>query len=512
MHKRIWNWLKTDYNFILAVVFLCGILVRTVCLTAFPQGVNQDEAYAGYEGYALLKQGVDSHGYHNPVYFVSWGTGMNVLYSYLCMLPIKLGGLSILMVRLPQAALGCVSLFVFYLLLKEAAGRKAAVAGSFLLAVNPWHIMMSRWGLESNLAPFFLLCGMYFMIRAFNGKVRYYIAAFAAFGLSLYCYAIMWLFVPLLLFLMLLYGLWTGKVRWSRYLGVGIGLIAVLSVPLVLFLLVNNGIIGEIRTPLLSIPRMEGIRSGEFSFTGIKSKIKALALLLLWQKDGLAYNSPQVGIYYLFSMPFIAYGAGLAAVRFVKNLSKRMFEAADFLFLWGVAAGFVGCLIQSVNVNKVNCIHVPVICFGLFGLLDLVKRVRWLKYPAAAAYIGAFAVFCSSYFLKAPVSFYDGYEDALDYAVENTNEVIGVAGVRYSNLLLYSGMLPEDFMASAVYEGTYAEVKRMGRYIVNVSPAEAETLGENTLSVVPKDLEADYTSGALETVYDNGKFIVVSNR
>lgn len=504
--------MKTDYNFILALVFLGGILVRTVCLTAFPGGVNQDEAYAGYEGYALLKQGVDSHGYHNPVYFVSWGTGMNVLYSYLCMLPIKLGGLSTLMVRLPQAALGCVSLFVFYLLLKELGTRRLAMTGAFLLAVNPWHIMMSRWGLESNLAPFFLLCGMYFMVRAFKGKERYFPAAFAAYGLSLYCYAIMWLFVPLLLLLMLVYGLYTGKVRWSRYLGMGIGLLIVLGVPLVLFLLVNNCVIGEIRTPLFSIPRMEGIRSGEFSFTGMKSKMKALALLLLWQKDGLAYNSPPVGIYYLFSMPFIAYGAGLALHGFVKNLAKRRFEAADFLFFWGVAAVFVGCLIQSVNVNKINCIHFPVIYFGLFGLYDLMRRVRWLKYPAAAAYIAAFAVFCGSYFLKAPVHFYDGYEDALDYAVEETDEVIGVAGVRYSNLLLYTKMLPEDFMASAVYEGTYAEVKRMGRYILNVSPAEAETLGEEALSVIPKELEGDYTSGTLETVYDNGKFIVVSNR
>ena len=62
---------------------MTGVLLRVLYLTGYPAGVNADEAYAGYEAYALLNNGTDSHGYSYPVYFISWGNGMNVLYSYL---------------------------------------------------------------------------------------------------------------------------------------------------------------------------------------------------------------------------------------------------------------------------------------------------------------------------------------------------------------------------------------------------------------------------------------------
>ena len=100
-------------------LILLGILIRAYGIGSIPAGLNQDEAFAGYEAFSLLNYGVDSAGYRNPCYFVSWGSGMNVLESYLAIPFMKLFGPSVITLRLPQLLLSCISLFVFYLLLKE---------------------------------------------------------------------------------------------------------------------------------------------------------------------------------------------------------------------------------------------------------------------------------------------------------------------------------------------------------------------------------------------------------
>lgn len=65
------------------LIILIGILIRIADFGNTPCGFNQDEAFAGYEAFSLLNYGIDSAGYHNPCYFVSWGSGMNVLESYI---------------------------------------------------------------------------------------------------------------------------------------------------------------------------------------------------------------------------------------------------------------------------------------------------------------------------------------------------------------------------------------------------------------------------------------------
>ena len=124
--------------------------------------------YSGYEAFALLKEGMDSHGYTNPVYFISWGHGMNALYAYLSMPFIWTLGLNVVSIRLMQAILGSITLLLFYGLLKDMHEEKTAVLGILLLAINPWHIMLSRWGLEANIAPFFILAGVFFLGKGYT--------------------------------------------------------------------------------------------------------------------------------------------------------------------------------------------------------------------------------------------------------------------------------------------------------------------------------------------------------
>lgn len=73
-----------DYEKILFILIMAaGLFIRLWQFGNVPDGVNQDEAFAGYEAYSILHYGKDSFGYHMPVYLTAWGSGMNALNSYL---------------------------------------------------------------------------------------------------------------------------------------------------------------------------------------------------------------------------------------------------------------------------------------------------------------------------------------------------------------------------------------------------------------------------------------------
>ena len=95
--------------------------------------------------------GVGSAGCHRPNYGTAWGSGMNALESYLMIPFVALFGTGTAVLRLPQALMACLSLICVYDLGKHISGRRFALCAVAVLATSPWHIMMARWALESNL-------------------------------------------------------------------------------------------------------------------------------------------------------------------------------------------------------------------------------------------------------------------------------------------------------------------------------------------------------------------------
>ena len=86
-----------------ALLLILGAALRLCALGALPFGLNQDEASAGYEAFALLTAGIDRCGKSWPVLFISWGSGQNVLMSYLAIPFIALCGLNEWTLLLPNA-------------------------------------------------------------------------------------------------------------------------------------------------------------------------------------------------------------------------------------------------------------------------------------------------------------------------------------------------------------------------------------------------------------------------
>lgn len=188
------------YTILFCLILVFGSILRLAQLGKVPGGYQMDEAYGAFNAYSLFHSGIDSTGHSYPVYFESWGGGQNALNSYL-MLPFMVftgGKITPLVVRLPQAIVAILSLVAVSFLMKEMVNEAAGLWAMLLLSVCPWHIMMSRWGLESNLAPGFLLFGLTFFVYGLK-KPRLLILSALSYGLSLYCYATNCIYIPLVL-------------------------------------------------------------------------------------------------------------------------------------------------------------------------------------------------------------------------------------------------------------------------------------------------------------------------
>ena len=449
-------------------ILALGITIRLWRFGAVPEGINQDEAFAGYEAFCLLWDGMDTAGYRFPVYLTAWGSGMNALETYLMLPFLALFGLKTWVIRLPQLITGCLSLPAMYGVVRRVRDERQGLVSMLLLAVCPWHVLLSRWGLESNLAPGFLLFGLYFFLRGLE-ESRFYPLAGLFYGLSLYAYATLWPFVPLLLGLSLVYAAVHGKLRLDRHLLGGGLLLALLAAPLLLFLAVNFDRIGEIRTPFFSVPKLLYLRAGELSFQHIPENLKNLFTILRTQSDGLPWNTAGAfGLLYPLSAPFALLGL-LSLLE--RGLRHRGFDGAAFLGFQLLAGLLLGALV-SVNVNRVNLLFPPLVFLAGEGICWFCARFRVHILPLVlAAYLVCFGFFARFYFTDyrqtLHSSFAWGLEEALDAAAETEGTVYLSGDVYYPDVLFYTETDPALFRESVHYynyPAAFLRAESFGRF------------------------------------------------
>lgn len=459
-HNFKFSYLITNYNLLLILVLIIGFVVRLYHLGSLPIGLNQDEAYAGYEAYSLLNYGMDSHGYVNPVYFISWGSGMNVLYSYLTIPFLLLTGnhLTVFAIRLPQAVFSCLALIAFYFLLKKLFSNKwKALLGLFVFAVTPWHIMLSHWGLESNIAPSFLLFGLLFWIMGMENS-KFFILSALMYGLSLYAYAPLWMAVPVILLLQFSYSVYCKKFKWDKLFFLAVVLLFILALPLILFLLINNGFLPEIKTGLISIPKLLEYRGGEISLSNIQLSAYNFYNLLATQNDNLIWNStPEFGLYYKFSIVFIVIGLCSISKTAIRSIKAKSYNPRTFIFCNVLVSIIFALLISNINVNKINMIHIPLLICCVQGIIT---ASSFLKRPIYSyvifAYLVCFIAFFSFYntiynvYIQEPFQY--GVEDSVNAALSRTTSKIYInSNIFYSNVLFATKIPVTDYLATVKY-------------------------------------------------------------
>src|SRR3972149_10232950 len=178
--------MKKVYLFAIVLIAITTIFTRFTGLSQIPPHLSNDEISIAYDAYSISKTLRDEHNDFLPISFQSHGTYKAPLTIYLASIPTFLLGNSEYSVRLPSAILGSLSVFLLGFLVYELSKNKnVALITSSLLAISPWHIYTSRMVLESNVALFFVIGGLYlFFYARSRNKTSIIIVSFLFFVLS----------------------------------------------------------------------------------------------------------------------------------------------------------------------------------------------------------------------------------------------------------------------------------------------------------------------------------------
>jgi hypothetical protein len=356
-------------------VIICAFALfsRVFYFPGVPAGVNQDEAMAAINAKALLTYGSDFTGLKFPVYLPAWGSSqMNILESILMMPSVGIFGMNAFAIRLPMLLVSLASAALIYDFTGRLFGCKGtAAACAFIIAVNPWHIMLSRWGLESNLFPACLLFAFYFLYRGAVEKKPYmlYISMFV-WGVSMYAYGIAYFATPFILAVCVVYFVKNKYIGFRQVVICALVYFAV-SLPIFLMMFVNYFKLQSFMFGFMTIPyfpnavRMNDMIINSGDIVGQARNNFLYIIRNIMQYPDVPWNFiPEFGTYYIFSLPLVIYGY----IKMPKN------GVAGFIIkLWLAASFLTGIIINTAGTNQINILFMPVIILCAIGLKEIIQ-------------------------------------------------------------------------------------------------------------------------------------------
>lgn len=395
---------------LIAITSLGGFL-RFYKIGENPPSLNGDEISMAYDAYSILKTGRDQYGKFMPITFQSVGDFKNPLPIYLMTIPIKLFGLNDFSVRFQNALVGTIMIPIFFLfLIKVIKDRTIALVAAFFLSVSSWHIFYSRVEYETLIASFFVLLGIWFFMKMLEGSRMWAILSAFFFILTMYTAPAPRLFIPVFIFVLLLFNLPEMKKRWDKT-AIFVATCIILGLPLVyatLFLgagtrlsmvLISNDIefqryvLLEYFRSIADIPLL--------FFFWIKRYLNYLQPDFLFI-NGLNMTAPNtfgLGILYIFELPFLILGI----IEFIKG--RIVYKG--ILTIW-LLTGIIPDSITNNQLHAGRLLHItPVLSLvTALGAIQFFKRILTLSKTYVRIFVStAFILFVILVLIHAFLTF-----------------------------------------------------------------------------------------------------------
>jgi hypothetical protein len=474
--------MKTKIFLILIVIL--AFALRFYRLNTYP-ALNADEASNGYDAYSLIQTGMDQHGHPWPLTFQSFNDYKPGLYVYLDLPFVKLLDLNEWSVRIPGALFGTLSVLMIYFLVKELfKDKRFAYLSALFLAISPWHIQFSRGGWEVNTATFFLLTGMIFFFKTFDGpegRKKLFNLIFSSIFLvaSLYTYHAVRVIIPLLGLSIIIINGKTIYKNFKPYL-IFVVVSALLLIPLVLDLLSPGALSRVAGVGLFAdqgpLNRINEQRGEYTNINNIAAKLihnKAVNYGLVFAEnwashfngeflfmsgDSIERNKvPETGEMYLFDTIFLVVG-------FI-FLSKKFDKGWKFIISWLLIAPVASALtFQSPNALRSENMVIPLTIISAFGLsslfywLDEQKKFKVVGYALIVVLIlWNFGRYLNMYYTHMskiyPYSSQYGVKELVSYVSQNQSQYKDIfITARYDQpyilFLFYMKYPPQKFQFS----------------------------------------------------------------
>lgn len=415
MKEKIITFLK--HNWILILILLVATLLRLWKLDSVPPSLTSDEAALGYNAYSILKTGKDEYGKILPLIFKSFGDFKPGLYIYWTVPFVAIFGLTEFAIRLPSATAGVISVFILYLItLNLFKNKKLALISSFVLAVTPWAIYLSRGAWEVNFTLTLTLFGIYFFLKSLENQKLILLSALS-FALTFIAYQGAKLSTGLvLLILLILYGKNLFKFE-KKYLFGGFVLGIIISLPI--FLSLFSGQTGRLNIfSIFSYTRpkeyVQAIldqgneKTGDLNYYLFHSEplnLKRAILgrwfnhfsgrFLFFEGDwpNLRHTAPYQGILLISELITLSLGLFVLAK---KGIKKEYL----FVWLWLLLAPLPSALSRD-EVHAVRSFNlvIPLVLIISFGWLKILEGSKKWILIFLAIFLVSFIYFLDAYFI-----------------------------------------------------------------------------------------------------------------
>jgi 4-amino-4-deoxy-L-arabinose transferase-like glycosyltransferase len=389
---------RTWHRTLFWATLIVGAALRFVALGRVPGGLNSDEASSGVEALSVLRTGADLWGNHLPVWFPAWGSGMNALFTYIAVPVIWLFGLDTVTLRAIGAAFGVLTLPVAYSTTRLYFGRDAALMTMILLALLPWHVMASRWALDSNLAPLFFTLGLYTLGRALRDGGRWIFLAFVPWAVAIYAYpVVIYAIIPGSVGILAFY--WRRVIadpwRWVA----GIVIAKLIALPFGLFLL-KNYLLHTQHLPFesalpFSVPALAATRLSQIGQSFAVMVFNNLTFIAGGYRDDAIWQQSRFFLPLTGVVPFLTLAG--AVVLFRDGIRTR--QANVVLIV--AAAIVVPILTLPLQLTRLNWFHIPSLMLAAYFLTGLPAAIRRSALIASALYLTLFLVPFYAYYLTS---------------------------------------------------------------------------------------------------------------
>ena len=443
-------------KFLLPILFL-GFILRVAYLDKFPIGLYSDEAVFGYNAYLLIQTGHDEYNRFWPVSLESFGDWKPPMQAWLAIPFIKFFGLNEFAVRLPSAILGTATVAIIYFLAeillrpglavaRPGLFRNAPLAAALLLAINPWHIFMSRIAMLVAVEVFFVSLGVLGLLKGRRKKEEgkrninwWWAVAAVSFSGAIYSYYGSRVTVPLILVIFTLVYFNELKSRLKELL-VPIAVGTILLLPLVFSAFKNPLFLtGRVRTTSIFFNDTVRLQLWDAHTKAGLKKIPPLisrffdnkpyyytkdilerywshfspVFLFLKGDSQPPFKIPGLGYLHLIDLPFFV--LGLWKLRDVKGVSAGGGRWRLFLILYLLVSPFVASLtFLTPAANRSFNLVIPWTIITAYGLMIALKYFqespwrtpsRFLIMAITILYLSSLVFYFYSYIKLIPLDF-----------------------------------------------------------------------------------------------------------
>ena len=504
-------------NLPLIAIVIVAIILRFWQLGNVPPSPDWDEASLGYNAYSIMVSGRDEYGKFLPVILRSFDDYKPGLYAYLIIPFIKLIDLNIIAVRIPSAIFGVLAVIGTYFLVKELFpnAKKYSVSEitALLLAISPWHLQFSRIAFEAQVGLSLNIFSILFFIKGLKRGI-YLVPSLIFAAASIYMYQSEKVYLPIL-FLALLIIYWKDLMRTSKkWIGGAVLVGVILSIPMFLALVNDPNSLLRARgvssfadqTQFLKrnvvkyaddvgrgdiIGMIVDNRRVEYAKTVVSGYISHFNLNWLFITGDIErHHAPNMGLLYLFELPFLLIGIYLL---FFGNFDKKAKLTIFAIFLIApIPASITSGVPHAVRtINFLPSFQIFT-ALGIIAALGWARNFRFAKLLVTGALL--FAVFNIFYFLNqyfAQQNYYYseawqyGWQETVDYVktIESRYDKVVVSNDRpldqsYIFFLYYLKYDPKRYLSEGgTRTGGFKEEHRFGKYEFRVMDWNKEKSG-----------------------------------